>query len=60
MTLEESCGTKSEGLRHNLWYRNQMDNLLAEKVELSCMSQRPRLSATKLPDLSLTAKINQQ
>ena len=46
MVLEESRGSKSEGLCHSVRYQNQTH--MREKIELSSMSQRPRVIRTKI------------
>ena len=59
IVLEESRGIKSESLFHTLCYHNQM--CLQEKIELSSISQRPRLGSTNISgDLSLATKMKQQ
>ena len=43
--LEESRGSEPEGLFHIVLYQNQI--YMREKIKLSSMSQRPRVSSTK-------------
>ena len=58
IALEESRGAKSKSLFHTIIITQLM--CVREKIELSSILQRPRLSSTKiLGDLSLTIKINQ-
>ena len=59
IVLEESGGSESEGLFHSVRYQNQI--YMQEKIELSSMSQRPRVNSTKiLGDLSVATKKKQQ
>ena len=49
---------KIEGLFHTLCYYNQIDTVSEEKIDLSSMLQRPRLSSTKISgSLSLATMI---
>ena len=45
IVLEESRRSESEGLFHTVRYQNQIN--MRENIELSSMSQRPRVSSTK-------------
>ena len=45
IVLEESHGSKSEGFFNTVYYQNQI--CMQEKIELSSMSQRLRVSSTK-------------
>ena len=54
IVLEESHGIKPEGLFHAVHYHHE--KCVWEKIELSSMSQRPRVSSTKISDLSLATK----
>ena len=57
MFPEESHGTKSENLFH---VTIKWMICVQEKTELTGMSQRPRLSSTKISGDFLVAKIKQQ